>query len=206
MKSVALSGNKRTDRGTTDAKSLRKENKIPAVIYGGKENIHFTVDEVKFSKIIHSPDVYFIDLDIDGTTCRAIIKEVQFHPVTDRAIHIDFLEIVAGKEVTVNMPVKITGNSPGVSNGGTLRVVTRKLTLKGMADALPEFVEVDITPLKIGDSIKVGSLDVEGLEFLDAANAVIVAVKMSRNASTDEEEEEEGAEGAEAETTEAAAE
>ena len=118
MKSIALKGNKRTDRGSSDAKSLRKEDKIPAVLYGGKENIHFMVDDIPFGKIIHSPNVYFVDLNIDGTTVRSIIKEIQVHPVTDKVLHVDFLEVIPGKEVTVMLPIKITGTSKGVLNGG----------------------------------------------------------------------------------------
>ncbi|MGE0562574.1 MAG: 50S ribosomal protein L25/general stress protein Ctc [Flavobacteriales bacterium] len=207
MKSIALKGNKRTERGSSDAKSLRKEDKIPAVLYGGKDNIHFMVDDIPFGKIIHSPNVYFVDLNIDDTTVRSIIKDIQYHPVTDKVLHIDFLEVIPGKEVTVMLPIKITGTSKGVLNGGKLRTVTRRLRVRGLADALPEAITVDITPLKIGQSIKVGEIKVAGLTLLDAPNAVVVAVKMSRAAvSNSSDEEEEGVtEGAEA-TTEAAAE
>jgi large subunit ribosomal protein L25 len=208
MKSIALQGNKRADRGTTDAKALRSAEKIPAVLYGGKENTHFTVNEIQFGKIIHSPNVYFIDLDIDGSTHRAIIKDVQFHPVTDRVLHIDFLEVVEGKAITVNMPIKLTGNSRGVLNGGKLRTVTRRLKVNGLAETLPEFITIDITNLRIGQSIKVGDIQVDGLRLLDAANAVVVAVKRSRvsTADTDEDEDEEGAEAATSDAAEASAE
>ncbi len=203
MKSVALSGNKRAERGTSNAKSLRKEEKIPCVIYGGKENIHFTVNEIKFEKIVSSPEVYFVDLDIDGTAIKAIIQSVQYHPVTDRPIHVDFLEVTDKKAVTIKLPVVLTGASKGVLNGGKLRMVTRKLKVSGLPSALPENVEIDITELKIGDSIKVEEINVDGLTFLDASNAVVVAVKRSR--VTVAEEEEEGAEGeATAEGAEAA--
>ncbi|TXB65139.1 50S ribosomal protein L25/general stress protein Ctc [Vicingus serpentipes] len=208
MKSIALQGNKRADRGTTDAKALRSAEKIPAVLYGGKENTHFTVNEIQFGKIIHSPNVYFINLDIDGSTHRAIIKDVQFHPVTDRVLHIDFLEVVEGKAITVNMPIKLTGNSRGVLNGGKLRTVTRRLKVNGLAETLPEFITIDITNLRIGQSIKVGDIQVDGLRLLDAANAVVVAVKRSRvsTADEDEDEDEEGAEAATSDAAEASAE
>lgn len=208
MKSVALQGNKRTDRGSTNAKALRAEEKIPAVLYGGKENTHFTVNEIQFGKIINSPNVYFVDLDIDGSKHRAIVKDVQFHPVTDRVLHVDFLEAVEGQPITVNMPIKLTGNSRGVMNGGKLRTVTRRLKVRGVAEALPEFVTIDITNLRIGQSIKVGDIAVDGLTFLDAANAVVVAVKRSRVSVADDsdEDEEEGAEAATEETAEASAE
>lgn len=205
MKSVALSGNKRAERGTSNAKSLRKEEKVPCVIYGGKENIHFTVNEIAFGKIVNTPEVFFIDLDIDGTTIKAIIKDVQYHPVTDRTIHVDFLEVSEDKAVTVKLPIKLVGNAKGVINGGKLRTVTRKLRVNGLPSALPEFIEIDITELKIGQSIKVEEIKGDGLTFLDAPNAVVVAVKRSRVVVADEEEEEgEGEEGATAEGAEAA--
>lgn len=208
MKSVALQGNKRTDRGTTNAKALRTEEKIPAVLYGGKENTHFTVNEIQFGKIINSPNVYFVDLDIDGAKHRAIIKDVQFHPVTDKVLHIDFLEAVEGQPLTVNLPIKLTGQSRGVLNGGKLRVVTRRLKVRGLAEAMPEFITIDISPLRIGQSIKVEAISADGLTFLDSENSVVVAVKRSRVAiADDEDEDEEGTEeGATAEGAEAPAE
>lgn len=206
MKSIALKGNKRTDRGSSDANILRKDERIPAVLYGGKENIHFTVSEIPFEKVINSPNVYFVNLDIDGATFTAIIKDVQFHPTTDKPLHVDFLEVLPGKAVTLTLPIKITGTSKAVMAGGKLRTVTRRLRVRGVAEALPEFITVDITKLKMGQSVKVGDLKVDGLTFLDAANAVVVAVKMSRAAmsaaGTDEDEEEATAEA----STEAAAE
>ena len=209
MKSIALQGNKRADRGTTDAKALRNAEKIPAVLYGGKENTHFTVNEIQFGKIINSPNVYFVNLDVDGSTHRAIIKDVQFHPVTDKVLHIDFLEVEEGKAITVNLPIKLTGASKGVLAGGKLRVVTRRLKVRGLAEALPEFITIDITPLKIGQSIKVENISVDGLTLLDAANAVVVAVKRSRvsaASSDDEDEDEDGAEAATSDAAEASAE
>ena len=191
MKSVALSGNTRAERGTSNANNLRKEEKVPAVIYGGKENVHFTVNEVKFNKIINTPEVYFIDLDVDGTKFKAIIKDVQFHPVTDRVLHIDFLEVDEKKPLTIKIPVRLVGRSKGVANGGALKNPIKMQTVSGLPAAIPENVEVDITPLKIGDSIKVRDLSIEGLTFLGADNAVVVGVKMSRNAVANSEEEEE---------------
>lgn len=206
MKSVALSGNKRAERGTSNANILRKEEKIPAVVYGGKENVHFTVNEVKFNKIINTPEVYFIDLDVDGTKFKAIIKDVQFHPVTDRVLHIDFLEVDEKKPVTMRIPVSLVGRSKGVANGGTLKNPIKMIRVSGLPSAIPENVEIDMTELKIGDSIKVGELNIDGLTFLGADNAVVVGVKMSRNAVEEEEEEGEGEEGAEAAPEAAAAE
>jgi len=197
MKSVALTGNKRAERGSSNANALRKEEQVPCVIYGGKENIHFTVNEVKFNKIINTPEVYFIDLEVDGAKFKSIIKAVQFHPVTDRVLHIDFLEVFDDKPITIKIPVKLTGRSKGIANGGTLRTAKKILAINGLPSAIPENIEIDITDLRIGQSIKVGELDYPGLTFLGADNAVVVAVKMSRVAIEDEEEDEEGTEGEE---------
>ncbi len=192
MKSVALSGNVRAERGSANAGNLRKEEKVPCVIYGGKENIHFTINEVKFNKIINTPEVYFIDLDVDGAKFKAIIKALQFHPVTDRVIHVDFLEVFEDKAITVKIPVKLTGRSKGIANGGTLRTAKKILAINGLPSAIPENIVIDITELKIGQSIKVGEIDYPGLTFLGADNAVVVAVKMSRAVIEDEEGEGEG--------------
>lgn len=203
MKSIALSGNKREDRGTAKSNLLRKEEKLPCVIYGGKENIHFSVNETKFGKLINTPEVYFVDLDVDGAKFKAIIKAVQYHPVTDKVLHIDFLEVFEDKAITVKIPVKLTGRSKGIANGGTLRTAKKILAINGLPSAIPESIEIDITELTIGKSIKVGELDFPGLTFLGADNAVVVAVKMSRAVVLTEAEEEaaaaeeEGVEGVE---------
>jgi large subunit ribosomal protein L25 len=191
MKSVALSGNKRAERGSSNANLLRKEGNVPCVIYGGKENFHFTINEVAFGKIINTPDVFLIELAIDGANFKAIIQDVQFHPVTDRIIHVDFLEVVDNAPVTVHLPVVTTGNSRGVLNGGTLRMVTRKLKINGLPSAIPEAIEIDIAKIRIGQSVKVEALNFDGLTFLDAPDTVVVAVKMSRVAVAEDEEEEE---------------
>lgn len=203
MKTVALSGNNRAERGSSNAKTLRKDENVPCVIYGGKENTHFTVNEVKFGKLINSPEVFFIDLDVNGKKFKAIIKDVQYHPVTDRPLHVDFLEVFEDKALTVKLPISLKGNARGVLNGGKLRTVTRKLTVSGLPSALPENIELDITNLRIGQSIKVGEIQKEGLRFLDADNAVVVAIKRSRVAVADEDEDEEEDAEAAAEGTEA---
>jgi large subunit ribosomal protein L25 len=190
MKSVALSGNVRAERGSANAGILRKEEKVPCVIYGGKENVHFTINEVKFDKIINTPQVYFIDLDVEGKKFKAIIKALQFHPVTDRVIHVDFLEVFEDKAITVKIPVLLKGRSKGIANGGTLRTAKKRLEIKGLPSAIPENIEIDITELRIGQSIKVGEIDYPGLTFLGADNAVVVAVKMSRAAVDDVDDEE----------------
>lgn len=208
MKTVELSGNKRATTGKNNAAQLRKEGKIPCVLYGGKDNIHFSVDAIKFEKLIYTPEVFFINLDVDGDKYKAIIKDVQFNPVSDKASHVDFQLVEDNKETIVKLPVKLTGSSKGVLAGGKLRMVSRRLKVKGLPADLPENIEVDITNLKIGDSIKVGELNLNGITFLDSPNAVVAAVRMSRAAMSgaDEELEEETSEETPAEEKAEAAE
>jgi large subunit ribosomal protein L25 len=189
MKSVALSGDVRAERGSANAVNLRKEEKIPCVIYGGKENVHFTVNEVKFNKLVNTPEVHFVELDVDGAKFKAIIKAVQYHPVTDKTLHVDFLEVFEDKAITIKIPVVLKGRSKGIDNGGVLRTAKKILAINGLPSAIPENIVIDITELKIGQSIKVGEIDYPGLTFLGADNAVVVAVKMSRAAVVDEDAE-----------------
>jgi len=195
MKSVQLEATSRSDvRNKSALKTLRKEGRIPAIIYGGKENVNFHVDNISFTKVITTPEVYFIDLNFGDKTTKAVIRDVQFHPVTDQPIHIDFMEVFEDKEVTIGIPVKLTGASKGVLNGGKKREKLRKLILKALPASMPENVEVDITNVRIGQSIKVKDITLDGVEFLDNPNSVIMAVKTSRVVIEDEEEED-GEEG-----------
>lgn len=209
MKSVELKATSRSEvRNKTALKSLRKEGRVPAVVYGSNENINFHVDEVAFEKLINTPEVYFIDIVMEDKTVKAAIKDVQFHPVTDRPIHIDFMAVVDDKPISMGIPVVFTGNSRGVMNGGKRREKLRKLICKALPKDMPEEITIDITKLRIGQDIKVRDISYDNVEFMNAPNAVIIAIKTSRVAVDDEEEDdEEGAEGAEGEApAEAAAE
>jgi len=215
MKSVELKAASREDMGSKGAlKALRTEGRVPAILYGGKENINFHVDEIAFSKLINTSEVHLIDLNFGDKTVKAVIREVQFHPVSDEPIHADFMEVFDDKPITIGIPVRFTGNSVGVMKGGSRREKMRKLIVKALPNDVPEEVVVDITKMKIGDVIQVEDINIDGVEFLDHPKAVIVAVKMSRlvvkGADDDEDEEdtdEEGSEeGAEAATEEATAE
>ncbi len=182
MKTVEIKGTLREANGTKGANKLRKEGKVPAVLYGGEENIHFSVDRIPFEKIINTPEVYFIEIDIDGKKYKSILKDVQYHPVNDAPMHADFMQIFDDKKAIVKLPVELTGISTGVVKGGKLRLVSRRLTVKGLPADLPESITVDITNVDLGQSVKVKDIDVKGVEVLDAPNAVIVQVKMSRAA------------------------
>ena len=198
MKTVSLSGSLRESVGKKDAASLRRAGLIPAVLYGGDEQIHFSVNEIAVNKLVYTPDVFCIQLEIGEKTIDAVITEMQWHPVTDRIIHIDFLQLIEGKEVKIQMPVQLEGNSIGVRNGGKLRVNFRKLTLKGIPSAFPDAVGIDISEMKIGESVRVGDLNYDNISILEPADAVVVGVKTARGAAADADDEDEAAEGAEA--------
>ncbi len=194
-----MSGSPRENVGKKDAKKNRREGKIPCVLYGGKEQVHFTIPDKEFSKIIFTPEVYILNLNINGTEYQAILQDVQYHPVTDAVLHADFLEVIPGKPVIIGVPVVLTGNAPGVIKGGKLRKKLRKLIVKGLVDDLPEKIEISISKLDLNDNVKVKDLSFANLELMDHPNSEIVGVKTSRGAGMDEPEEEEEAEGAEGE-------
>ena len=200
MKKAQLSGSLRANVGKKDAKAARNAGMVPCVLYGTGEQIHFSVRSVDMEKLIFSPDVYQVELDIDGTKKTAIIQAKQMHPVKDKPMHVDFLELVDSKPVRVKLPLRTTGSAIGVMNGGKLRIPNRSLRVIGLPGDLPEAITVDVTKLRIGHSIRISSLEIPGVTFLEPADAVVVGVKMARGAvNSDEEEEEEGAEeGAEA--------
>jgi large subunit ribosomal protein L25 len=191
MKSVSLSGTLRAYVGKKDAKKSRKEGKIPCVIYGGESQIHFTLPELAVDKIIFTPEVFILNITIDGKEYQTILQDIQYHPVTDKVLHVDFLEITKGKDVVVGLPVKFVGVAPGIIKGGKLQVKYRKLRVKGNIDNMPEFIELDVSKLDLGNSIKVRDLNLDNLKVIETLNAVVVQVKMARGAQAGDEEEEE---------------
>lgn len=202
MKTVQLSGSPRASVGKKDAKAVRNAGRVPCVLYGTGEQTCFSVRDVDMEKIVFSPDVYQVDLDIDGTKKKAIIQELQIHPVTEKVQHVDFLELTDNKPVKIGIPITLSGRSKGVLNGGRLQQVFRRLTVLGLPKDLPATVDIDITELRIGMSKRVSDLVLPGIKVLDDPNAVVVSVKMARGAMDVEEEETEGEEGAEGEGTE----
>ena len=206
MKKVSLSGSKRENVGKKDAAALRRANRVPAVLYGGKTQTHFHVSINDANKMYKTPHVYLVEVEVEGKKTLSIIQELQINPTTDVISHIDFLEVTNEKPVKVKLPIKLTGFSVGVRNGGKLRQHFRRVTCVGMLNDLPETVDIDITSMKIGSKARISELNVPGVSFIDAPNSVVVAVQMSRGAAADDlDEETEGEEGAEA-TEEAAAE
>lgn len=204
MKSFDLKAGSRKTTGKESTKELRKQGSVPCVMYGGKETIHFSILEKDFRHLIYTNDVFLVNIDIDGKKHKAVIKDTQFHPVSDSLLHADFMEVFDEKPVVVLLPLDFTGNSVGVRAGGKLRIRRRYLKVKGLTKDLPERLEVDITDLKIGGVTKVGDLSYQNIELLDPPQALVAGVATSRVAKGGTEEE--GEEEAAAETAEAASE
>ncbi len=180
MKSIAISGSVRQNVGKRDAKELRYEGNIPAVLYGGKEQTHLSVSAADLKSALYTADVVFIELDIDGKKTRAIVQEAQFHPLTDQVTHVDFLELFDDKEVTVNIPVTLTGTSPGVKMGGKLVQKLRNLRVKALPNNLPQTIEVPMDGLEVGKSYRVRQVEVKDAKVLNNSDDTIVSVIMSR--------------------------
>jgi large subunit ribosomal protein L25 len=195
MKTFELKGELRKELGKIACKKLRKEGNMPCVLYGGKENVNFTVDKPSLKKLIYTPKVYLVDLTIGKKKHQAILKDLQFHVVTDEVSHLDFLEISDDKPVEIGIPVELTGVAPGVLAGGKLALVNRKLKVKALAKDLPDNLIVDISDLNLGKSIKVQDLNFENIQILNSKNTVVASVKLTRAAKGTETE---GAEGTEA--------
>ncbi len=182
MQTFDLKGTKREAGGKKAAKALRSAGNVPCIVYGGEKEVTFSVAEGDFRNLIYTPNVYIVNLNIDGEVKTAILKDIQFHPVSDKILHVDFLEIFENKPTTIAIPVKLVGNSEGVKAGGKLQLEMRKLNVKGLPANLPDNLEIDITNLGLGKTIQVGELSYENLEILNAKNAVVVAVKLTRAA------------------------
>jgi large subunit ribosomal protein L25 len=195
-----LSGSSRANVGKKDAKAVRNAGNVPCVLYGTGKQTHFSVRSVDVEKIIFSPDVFKVEIDIDGKKVMTLIQELQMHPVTEKPVHVDFLELTDGKEVKVGIPVQTTGRSKGVLNGGRLLQVFRRLDIVGLPKDLPDTIQLDISPLRIGMAIRVRDIQIPGVKLLNDPSAVVVSVKMARGAADVEEVEvQEGAEGEDSE-------
>ncbi|QFZ54587.1 50S ribosomal protein L25/general stress protein Ctc [Oceanihabitans sp. IOP_32] len=206
MKSITINGSQRESVGKKATKALRNAGQVPCVLYGGDKPVHFSAPELAFSKLVYTPNAHTVVITLDsGETFNAVLQDIQFHPVTDRILHVDFYQLFEDKEIALNIPVRLVGSSRGVKNGGVLRRNNRKLRIKALPANLPDFIEIDITPLKIGDKIAVGDLPTDGYTFLHNDNTQVVQIRSSRVAVADEEDEEELAEGAEAPAEEAKA-
>jgi large subunit ribosomal protein L25 len=182
MKSFDLKGTVRTDLGKKATKAERVVDNVPCVLYGVAENVHFTTTVSEIRKLVYTPEVFVVNLEIDGKVTKAIMKALQFHPVTDKVLHLDFLAISEDKPVVVNLPVKLEGLAEGVKAGGKLALEMRNLKVKGLYTQIPENIVIDVTELGLGKSIQVAKVSVPNLEILNAKNAVVAQVKLTRAA------------------------
>jgi large subunit ribosomal protein L25 len=182
MKSFDLKGTVRTDLGKKATKAERVVDNVPCVLYGVAENVHFTTTVSEIRKLVYTPEVFVVNLEIEGKVTKAIMKALQFHPVTDKVLHMDFLAISEDKPVIVNLPVKLEGLAEGVKAGGKLALEMRNLKVKGLYTQIPENIVIDVTELGLGKSIQVAKVSVPNLEILNAKNAVVAQVKLTRAA------------------------
>lgn len=190
MKEISISGQKRENLGKKASKALRKEGFVPCNLYGEKKDdkglpvaLAFTSSFSELRKLIYTPHIYVVRINIDGTDHTAVLKEIQFHPVTDAPLHVDFYEVNEQKPITIGIPVKLIGLAQGVRDGGRMNLSIRKIDVTAPYQIIPEHLDVDVTSLCIGKSIKVGQLSFEGLEIATSKDVVVCSVKMTRNAS-----------------------
>ena len=207
MKSITIKGSKRESVGKVATKALRNADKVPCVLYGSENPLHFSANELDFSKLVYTPNAHTVVLDIDGDQkINAILQDIQFHPVSDKILHVDFYQLSEDKEVSMDIPVQIEGSAPGVMlEGGVLVINKRKLKVKALPKNLPDFINVDISELKLGNKISTVDLESEEFNFLHPDNTVVCKVRTSR-ASMSIEEEEAELEGEATEEGESAAE
>lgn len=182
MKTFDLKGTLRKELGKKATKQVRREDSIPCVLYGSGEPVHFIANEKEYSQVINTASTYQINLDIDGTVYPAILKDLQFHPVSDRVLHIDFIRITDGHPVIVSIPVRLEGFAKGVQQGGKLKLEMRRVSVKGLIKNIPDELLLDVTPVEVGQSIKVRDLSYPEFDILDPKNAVIASVKTTRAA------------------------
>lgn len=205
MKSITIKGSKRESVGKVATKALRNADKVPCVLYGGENVLHFSADEKAFKNLVYTPNVYTATIELEGEKLTCILQDIQFHPVTDKILHVDFYQLFDDKEVTMEIPVTLLGNAPGVVSGGSLRFPKRKLKVKALLSNLPDSINADISKLEIGDKFFVRELNVENCAILHPENTVVAQVRMSRAAVTPTVTEEGEGEEATEEGTEAEA-
>jgi len=183
MKTIEIAVKKRVKTGKTDTRNLRKDDNVPCVLYGGDKVLHFYAHKNEFRKLVYTPEPMIVHLNIDGEKHEAIMQALQFHPVLDHINHIDFIEVDETKPVVINIPISLTGSCIGVKNGGKIREKKRYLKVRGLAKKLPEILEIDMTNIDIGHSVKVENLSYPNVELLDGPRSLVVAVISSRLAA-----------------------
>lgn len=182
MKSITIKGQERESVGKKATKALRDAGMVPCVIYGGDQPVHFAADHRAFKGLVYTPNAHTVAIDLAGKTVNAILQDIQFHPVSDAILHIDFFQLQDDREVIMEVPVKVVGKSPGVMAGGVLRLAQRRLKVKALPKNLPDFVEADITPLEMGNKLYITKLDAKDFKFMHPDNTVVCQVRISRAA------------------------
>jgi len=206
MKTISINAEKRTELGKKSTRDLRKADNVPCVMYGGAEVLHFYAHENEFRHMVYTPNAYIIEVKLDGKVHKAIMQDLQFHPVTDKLYHLDFVEVFDGRPVTMEIPIKLTGAAIGLKDGGKQRQSRRVIKVRGLLEHFPDTLEIDITEVGVGDVIKVGDLEYDNLEVLDPSRSMIYSIVSSRvSAKGMEMGEDEAAAVAEAEAAAAAA-
>jgi large subunit ribosomal protein L25 len=186
MQSVTLQGTVRTELGTKYAKQLRDQGQVPCVMYGGDAPVHVYAPILTFRDLVYTAEARMASIELEGKTYQAVIQDMQFHVLNDALTHVDFIQVLDGKPVTIQVPMILTGNSRGVRNGGKLKFSLRNLKVKGLINDLPSSIEHDITELRIGQAIRVAEVKAgKPYEILNSDNAVVVSIAMSRNAVAD---------------------
>jgi large subunit ribosomal protein L25 len=180
MKKIEIVGYQRANLGRAESQAIRAEGNIPCVLYGGDEQIHFYAPAILFRELVYTPNVYEVLLNIEGTEYRAILQETQFHPVSDVLLHADFLQVTDGKSVKVAVPVRLVGTAPGVQKGGKLVTRVRKLRVKGTVENIPNYIDVDVSQLDLGKSVRVGQIPVSNIELLEAASNPVASIEIPR--------------------------
>ena len=206
MKTLAINVQEREKVGKKNTRALRNQGNVPCVLYGGEKQVTFYAHENDFRKLVYTPDTYVVELDINGSQINAIMQDIQFHPVSEKILHIDFLQVFDDKPIKVSLPVILEGAAIGVKNGGNLMFRRPKIITKGLVSNLPDAITINIEHLKIGMFIYIKDIEVDDIEFLAPSNSVVVGVKTARAAieeEVDEEEGEAGEEGGEAAPEEA---
>jgi large subunit ribosomal protein L25 len=183
MKSITIKGSERESVGKVATKALRNAGLVPCVLYGGNQAVHFSAEVMAFKNLVYTPNAHTVEIDLgEGKSFNAILQDIQVHPVSDKILHIDFFQLFDDKEITMEVPVKIVGNSKGVMAGGDLRLNTRKLKVKALPKNLPDFIEADITPLDMGNKLYVTKVASPDFKIMHPDNTVICQVKISRAA------------------------
>lgn len=182
MKTFEIKGVEREALGKKETKLLRNAGRVPCVIYGGEKVVHFSAEEADFKHAIYTPNVYIMNINVGDKTIKGVIQDTQFNPVSDKLIHVDFLEVNDGEKINIEIPVKLHGLAVGVAKGGKLQLAMRRLRVVGLTADLPDSLDIDVKGIDLGKSIKIGELNFPNLEILNAKNAVVCSVKLTRAA------------------------